>query len=143
MPIKCEIMASGDIQENAMSGGTPARLRGLAANGDSISPTLKEVMKAMEIHTHSFTLAAGEEKDLGDIGYGLYLVTSPNIAISAIFICGALPSSFVSDGGFNAYCDYADGTKSVVFGRKESNGSFFIKNNRKDVITLRIKGISV
>ena len=39
-----------DIKENAMSGGTPARLRGLAANGNSISPTLEEVMNAMGIH---------------------------------------------------------------------------------------------
>ena len=132
-----------DIKENEMSGGTPTRLRGLAANGDSISPTLTEVISAMGIHTHSFTLAAGEEKDLGNLGYGLYLVTSPNIAISAIVICGALSSSFVSDGGYNVYCDYTDGAKSVVFGRKESNGNFFIKNNRKDAIALRIKGISV
>ena len=58
-----------DIRENAMSGGTPTRLRGLAANGNSISPTLEEVMNAMGIYTYSFTLAAKEEKDLGT-GYG-------------------------------------------------------------------------
>ena len=62
-----------DIKENAMSGGTPTRLRGLAANGNSISPTLEEVMNAMGIYTYSFTLAAKEEKDLGDLGYGMYL----------------------------------------------------------------------
>ena len=62
-----------DIRENTMSGGTPARLRGLAANGNSISPTLEEVMNAMGIYTYSFTLAAKEEKDLGDLGYGMYL----------------------------------------------------------------------
>lgn len=36
-----------DIRENAMSGGTPARLRGLDANGNSISPTLAEVENAL------------------------------------------------------------------------------------------------
>lgn len=40
-----------DIKENAMSGGTPTRLRGLAANGSSISPTLEEVISAMPIAT--------------------------------------------------------------------------------------------
>ena len=130
-----------DIRENAMSGGTPARLRGLDANGNSISPTLTEVISAMGIHTHSFTLAAGEEKDLGNLGYGLYLVTSPDIAISAIFICGAYPNCFVSDGGYNAYCDYTDGTKSVVFGRKELNGNFFIKISRD--ADIRIKRITI
>lgn len=53
-----------DIRENAMSGGTPARLRGLAANGNSISPTLEEVMNAMGIHTYSFTLASMRKKTL-------------------------------------------------------------------------------
>lgn len=130
-----------DIQENAMGGGTPARLRGLAANGNSISPTIQEVMNAMGIYTYDLTLAAGEEKDLGNLGYGLYLVTSPNIAISAIFICGAYPNCFVSDGGYNAYCDYTDGTKSVVFGRKELNGNFFIKISRDAYI--RIKRITI
>ena len=47
-----------DIRENAMAGGTPARLRGLAANGNSISPTVEEVMNAIGIYTYSFTLAA-------------------------------------------------------------------------------------
>ena len=42
-----------DIRENAMSGGTPARLRGLAANGNSISPTLAEVISAMPESTDS------------------------------------------------------------------------------------------
>lgn len=130
-----------DIRENAMGGGTPARLRGLAANGNSISPTLEEVMNAMGIYTYRFTLAAGEEKDLGNLGYGLYLVASPDIAISAIFICGAYPSCFVSDGNKNTYCDYTNGTKSVVFGRKELNGNFFIKINRD--ADIRIKRITI
>lgn len=136
-------MAEQDIRENAMSGGTPTRLRGLAANGNSISPTLEEVMNAMGIYTYSFTLASNEEKDLGNLGYGLYLVTSPNIAISAIFICGALSNSFVSDGGYNAYCDYTDDTKSIVFGRKETNGNLFIKSNRKTETYIILKRISV
>ena len=49
----CNIMAEQDIKENAMSGGTPARLRGLDANGNSISPTLAEVMNAMPVATDS------------------------------------------------------------------------------------------
>ncbi len=130
-----------DIREDAMSGGTPARLRGLAANGNSISPTIQEVMNAMGIYTYDLTLAAGEEKDLGNLGYGLYLVISPNVAISAIFICGAYPNCFVSDGGYNAYCDYTDGTKGVAFGRKTTNGSFFIKNNRSTETYIVLKRI--
>ena len=132
-----------DIQENAMSGGTPTRLRGLDKNGNSISPTVEEVMNAMGIYTYSFTLAAGEEKDLGDLGYGMYLLSSPNNATTAIFACGAYSNGFVSDAGRNRYCDYTDGTKSVVFGRKGVNGSFYIKNNRDIEATFRLKVIKV
>lgn len=143
MPLKCKIMASGDIQENAMGGGTPARLRGLAANGNSISPTLEEVMNAMGIYTYSFTLAAGEEKDLGNLGYGMYLITSVTLGISAAFICGSYPDSFISDGEKGRYCDYTDGNKSIVFGRKETNGSFFIKNNQSVERDIKIKRIAI
>ena len=132
-----------DIKENAMSGGTPARLRGLAANGNSISPTLGEVMNAMGIYTYSFTLASNEEKDLGNLGYGLYLVTSPDSATTAIFAFGAYSKGFVSDAGSNSYCDYTDGTKGVVFGRKELNGNFFITNKYKNVISIKIKRITI
>ena len=141
MPLKYAIVMAEDIKENAMSGGTPARLRGLAANGNSISPTLEEVMNAMGIYTYSFTLAADEEKDLGNLGYGLYLVISPNIAVTAIFSYGAYSKGFVSDGGNNLFCDYTDGTKGIVFGRKTTNGSFFIKNNRSTETFIALKKI--
>ena len=47
----CNVMAEQDIRENAMSGGTPKRLRGLDANGNSISPTVEEVVNAVS-YTH-------------------------------------------------------------------------------------------
>ena len=95
-------------------------MRGLAANGDSISPTLTEVMNAIGYTPISFTLAASEEKDLGNLGYGLYLITSPENATTAIFSCGAYPICFVSDAGRNNYCDYTDGTKDCCFWTKRS-----------------------
>lgn len=132
-----------DIREDAMSGGTPARLRGLAANGNSISPTIQEVMNTMGIYTYSFTLAAKEEKDLGNLGTGVYFLTSPTASRTAIYSVGGYQKCFVSDGGNNLFCDYTDGTKSVVFGRKEVNGSFYIKNNRDIEATFRLKVIKV
>ncbi|MCM1731269.1 hypothetical protein NCY89_20535, partial [Bacteroides uniformis] len=78
-----------DIKENAMSGGTPVRLRGLAANGNSISPTLEEVMNAIGIYTYSFTLASNEEKDLGRMGNGIYAVMTTTRGNAAIYICGS------------------------------------------------------
>ena len=134
-------MAEQDIRENAMAGGTPARLRGLAANGNSISPTLEEVMNAMRIYTYSFTLAANEEKDLGNLGYGMYLLASPNNGATAIFAFGSYSKGFVSDGGNNLFCDYTDGTKGIVFGRKTENGNFFLKSNRSTETSIVLKRI--
>lgn len=144
MPLKYAIvMAEQDIRENAMSGGTPVRLRGLAANGNSISPTVVEVMNAMGIYTYSFTLAEGEEKDLGDLGYGMYLVASSTVGASAIFVCGSFKECIASDVGQKEFCDYADATKRIVFGRKETNGNFFIKNNGSYVLNIKIRKISI
>ena len=130
-----------DIQENAMAGGKPARLRGLDANGNSISPTVVEVMKAMEIYIFNLTLAAGEEKDLGNLGYGMYLLASPNNGATAIFAFGSYSKGFVSDGGNNLFCDYTDGTKGIVFGRKTENGNFFLKSNRSTEASIVLKRI--
>ena len=116
-----------DIRENTMSGGTPARLRGLAANGNSISPTLEEVMNAMGIYTYSFTLAAKEEKRPWRLGVRYVFACIPNNAATAIFAFGSYSKGFVSDAGSNFYCDYTDGTKGVAFGRKTTNGSFLSK----------------
>ena len=57
-----------DIRENAMSGGTPTRLRGLAANGNSISPTLEEVMNAMGIYTIALHWRQKRKKTLATWG---------------------------------------------------------------------------
>lgn len=42
-----------DLKENQLSGGTPTRLRGLDASGNSIAPTLEEVTNAMPVVTDS------------------------------------------------------------------------------------------
>ena len=57
-------MAEQDIKENAMGGGTPARLRGLAANGNSISPTLAEVMNTMGMFRERLEIPAGSQVEL-------------------------------------------------------------------------------
>lgn len=82
-----------DIQENAMAGGTPARLRGLAANGNSISPTVEEVIKAMPVATMEgkglavqcqgrtlYSLNPNEFIDIPIEYYGIYLFVSEQIA---------------------------------------------------------------
>ena len=70
----CEIMAEKqDIRENTMSGGTPARLRGLAANGNSISPTIQEVA---ETFGKGYAADLNNETDYGNYdfdGFPVYI----------------------------------------------------------------------
>lgn len=68
-------------------------------------------------------------------------LASPNNAATAIFAFGSYSKGFVSDAGSNFYCDYTDGTKGVAFGRKTTNGSFFIKNNRSTETYIVLKRI--
>ena len=49
MPVKGKNMA--DVKENGMSGGVPVRLRGLKADGSSISPTMDEVTSVLPVAT--------------------------------------------------------------------------------------------
>ena len=160
-----------DIRENAMAGGTPARLRGLAANGNSISPTLAEVVSAMPIATHSSkgimsadqafylretTIIGGvaggfphRYKLIGILNYDAYAPFRVNISMGSYastdrYLIDATltyQKCFVSDGGNNLFCDYTDGTKSVVFGRKTTNGNFFLKNNRSTETSIVLKRI--
>ena len=62
-----------DIRENAMSGGTPARLRGLAADGNSISPTLEEVMNAMGIYTKKWDSNKGDLLEI-NAPYSIFII---------------------------------------------------------------------
>ena len=88
-----------DIRENAMAGGTPARLRGLDANGNSISPTLEEEASAMPVASLSSKGLASEGQgiieyrvegkssvDITFPRYGIYLFVSEQLkGISFLF----------------------------------------------------------
>ena len=73
MPLKCENIMADDIRENAMGGGTPKRLRGLDANGNSISPTLAEVMNAMGIYTKKWDSNKGDLLEI-NAPYSIFII---------------------------------------------------------------------
>lgn len=80
-----------DIKENAMSGGTPARLRGLDANGNSISPTLAEVENAlpkMSCIYHKVWTASKGDLLVVKSSYSIFMVGD---SASGSHIMGILP----------------------------------------------------
>ncbi len=83
LPLKCKNMAEQDIRENTMSGGTPARLRGLAANGNSISPTIQEVA---ETFGKGYAADLNNETDYGISGmFNADTINHPPIFIRYYF----------------------------------------------------------
>ena len=99
LPLKYKNIMADDIRENAMGGGTPKRLRGLDANGNSISPTLEEVASAMPVASLSSKGLASEGQgiieyrvegkssiDITFPRYGIYLFVSEQLkGISFLF----------------------------------------------------------
>ena len=72
-----------DIQENAMAGGTPARLRGLDANGNSISPTLEEVASAGQGRVE-YSIVGEGSVDIPLPYYGIFLFVSEELDGSSL-----------------------------------------------------------
>ena len=83
MPLKCENIMADDIRENAMAGGTPARLRGLDANGNSISPTIQEVA---ETFGKGYAADLNNETDYGISGmFNADTINHPPISSDTFF----------------------------------------------------------
>lgn len=87
-----------DIRENAMSGGTPARLRGIDDNGNSISPALADVMAAMPVATdvRKGLMAADGFRQGLVLAAGDYNVTLPSGVYS---IVNGLPDAGITTTG--------------------------------------------
>lgn len=137
-------MAEQDIRENAMGGGTPKRLRGLAANGDSISPTLEEVMNAMGINRYVYELIDGQEVSLETTDSGLYVVHVSYYAHIALYVIGSYARNAIITPDSNFFGSFNANTNlSILFGRKENNGVLYIRNNSGQKLTAIIKKIAI
>lgn len=131
-----------DKRENAMNTGAPSSLRGIASNGNSIKVTAEQTRNFIGIYKNVYTLQAGEEINLGDLGYALYLLSCPENGYVASYTIGSYAG--VQSNNPGKYGDYVNNTSAnIVFGRKETNGDFFLKNNREGASTVRIVKISV
>ena len=92
-----------DIRENAMGGGTPKRLRGLDANGNSISPTLAEVAKALpKRNQFDVEIAAGEEYSLSVSVYNtLFLYETSSIGFGCMIFLGWERTEILGNSAFS------------------------------------------
>ena len=130
-----------DLKENQMKTGAPAYLRGVASNGDGLKVTVEQARSFFGVYKTGYSLQAGEELDLGQLGYGRYLLACPTTGFTAGYTIGSYP---VNSDNPILFGDYADNVNSqILFGRKETNGNFFLKNNSDKEKEVRILQISI
>ena len=124
-----------DIRENAMAGGTPTRLRGLAANGDSISPTVAEVAKALpKRNEFNIEIKAGEIYSLNVGSYNtLFVYYTSSAGVGCMVLLGWSSTHIIGDKRFSS-SDVPD--KICIY--NTGLGKYAIKNGLSSLITLKI-----
>ena len=125
LPLKYAIvMAEQDIKENAMSGGTPTRLRGLAANGNSISPTLEEVMNAMGIYTKKWDSNKGDLLEI-NAPYSIFIIGE---SVIGGHIMGVFANNITVLSKARQFSETKDQEGTINIYRKDEH-SIIVQNN--------------
>lgn len=141
-----------DIRENQMPGGTPAKIRGLDANGNSIAPTMGEVAKALPLATTSSKglMSATDRLNLRAIDvqnstsksinlgriYGLFrFVLWSDTNSVALYLIDAIGKSIVHVAGYNiSGINYSFTV--------DSNENLILNYNGSGAKTTHIKGLA-
>ena len=113
-----------DIRENAMGGGTPTRLRGLDANGDSISPTLAEVMNAMGIYTKKWDSNKGDLLEI-NAPYSIFIIGE---SVIGGHIMGVFANNITVLSTARQFCETKDQERTINIYRKVEH-SIIVQNN--------------
>lgn len=113
-----------DIRENAMGGGTPKRLRGLTANGNSISPTVEEVANAMNINQFIKLLDKGDNIEVK----AYYAIFNIADATTAGYMFGVFANKVIPLSKSNSYSTIEDNPNTVNIYRKDE-WTLVIQNN--------------
>ena len=117
-----------DIRENAMAGGTPTRLRGLDANGNSISPTIQEVEKAfskMSCIYHKVWTASKGDLLVVNSSYSIFMVGD---SASGSHIMGVFANVITVLSKHGAFSEVKDQEGTVNIYRQDEH-NIVIQNN--------------
>lgn len=123
-----------DIRENAMAGGTPARLRGLDANGNSISPTLEEVMNAMGIYTKKWDSNKGDLLEI-NAPYSIFIIGE---SVIGGHIMGVFANNITVLSKARQFSETKDQEGTINIYRKDEHSIIVQKKLRKECILLEM-----
>lgn len=125
---------------SALPQGKPSYLLGVSAN-NGLKVTDKDASTFIKIQRWTYEIDSGQEINLGNIGYGLFLVGSGDhgeCATYGIWSRGTIDSSYPEYFG-----NFTNNTDApVLFGRKETNGDYYVRNNASVKVTIRITFIN-
>ena len=125
---------------SALPQDTPSYLLGVSAN-NGLKVTDKDASTFIKIQRWVYDVDAGQEINLGNIGYGLFLVGSGDHGECATYGIWSRGTSDSSNP--NYFGNFTNNTDApVLFGRKETNGDYYLKNNEDVEIAVRITFIS-
>ena len=119
-----------DIRENAMGGGTPTRLRGLDANGDSISPTLAEVMNAMGIYTKKWDSNKGDLLEI-NAPYSIFIIGE---SVIGGHIMGVFANNITVLSKARQFSETKDQEGTINIYRKDEHSIIVYRSYEKSVI---------
>lgn len=87
----------------------------------------------------------GVEIDLGNPGYGIYLVTCVSFGDVGLYKIGSYNTAYLHGIGTDdnsTFGDYSTNDTLLIFGRKSTNSNIFIKNNSGSTKNIRIRRIA-
>lgn len=125
---------------SALPQDTPSYLLGVSGN-NGLKVTNNNASTFIKIQRWSYKVDVGQEINLGNIGYGFFFVGSGETgqcAIYPIWSFGTVDSS--NPEYFGNFTNNTDAP--VLFGRKETNGDYYVKNNASIKVTIRITFIN-
>ena len=125
---------------SALSQGNPSYIVGTSGS-NGVKSGNESVRNFIGVYKYTYRIDPGEELDLGNLGYGFYILCSPDVGEAATYEIGSYP---VASSNPTKFGDYASNTDSfIIFGRKVVNGNLFLKNNRTSTYEVRIKRIII
>ena len=87
----------------------------------------------------------GVEIDLGNPGYGIYLVSCTDVGDVGLYKIGSYNTAYLHGKGTDdnsIFGDYSTNDTLLIFGRKSTNSNIFIKNNSGSTKNIRIRRIA-
>ena len=87
----------------------------------------------------------GVEIDLGNPGYGIYLVSCTDVGDVGLYKIGSYNTAYLHGNGTDdnsIFGDYSTNNTLLIFGRKSTNSNIFIKNNSGSTKNIRIRRIA-